>query len=219
MTDLRQLSADHARRFLVRRHLLDPPRSLPAEPASVLRVVDRIGSLQFDPLEVPGARNHDLVLHARVAGYRREWADQWLYGALGERQLVELYNKMLSIVPMAELPYYRLSWTRGAVNYDEFLTEHAGLADRIRTHIRDEGPVSTAAFRDVDHRIQWWWDNDDTTTDQGGAGRDGGTVRGRRAWDLPARRKSPLSTTSSIASSRPTSSSGMRRSPSSSATA
>lgn len=164
MTDLRQLSADHARRFLVRRQLLDPPRSLPAEPASVLRVIDRIGSLQFDPLEVPGARNHDLVLHARIDGYRREWADQLLYGPLGERRLVELYNKMLSIVPMAELPYYRMSWTRGAVNYDEFLSEHADLAQRIRTHIRDEGPVSTAAFRDVDHRIQWWWDSSGTTT-------------------------------------------------------
>jgi hypothetical protein len=164
VTEIRHLSADHARRFLVRRQLLDPPRSLPAESASVLRVIDRIGSLQFDPLEVPGARNHDLVLHARIDGYRREWADQWLYGPLGGRKLVELYNKMLSIVPMEELPYYRLSWTRGAVNYADFLAEHAGLADRIRTHIRDEGPVSTAAFRDVDHRIQWWWDNDETTS-------------------------------------------------------
>ncbi len=76
--------------------------------------MDRIGSLQFDPLEVPGARNHDLVLHARISGYRRDWADQWLYAPLGERRLVEMYNKMLSIVPMDELPYYRLQWTRGA---------------------------------------------------------------------------------------------------------
>ena len=67
------LSADHARRFLVRRHLLDPPRSLPAKPESVLRVVDRLGSLQFDPLEVPGARNHDLVLHNRSLASEREW--------------------------------------------------------------------------------------------------------------------------------------------------
>jgi len=50
-----------ARRFLVLRHLLAPPRALPAEPESVLRVVERLGFLQFDPLEVPGARNHDLV--------------------------------------------------------------------------------------------------------------------------------------------------------------
>ena len=164
MSEPRRLSADHARRFLVRRQLLDPPRSLPAEPASVLRVVERIGSLQFDPLEVPGARNHDLVLHARIDGYRRGWDDEWLYGPLGTRRLIELYNKSLNLLPMDELPYYRLAWTRGASSYTEFLAEHRDLADRIRIHIRDSGPVSTAAFRDVDHRIGWWWDSSGSTT-------------------------------------------------------
>ena len=159
--DLR-LSADHARRFLVRRQLLDPPRFLPAEPESVLRAIDRLGSLQFDPLEVPGARNHDLVLHARIAGYRRAWCDQWLYGE--DRRLIELYNKSLNILPSDELPYYRLAWTRGASSYVEFLAEHAGLAERIRSHIRDHGPVSTASFRDVQDRVQWWWNNDPWTS-------------------------------------------------------
>jgi uncharacterized protein len=163
LTDLR-LSADHARRFLVRRHLLDPPRSLPAEPESVLRVVNRLGSLQFDPLEVPGTRNHDLVLHNRVAGYRREWCDRWLYGLPAERRLIELYNKSLNMLPMEELPFYRLSWSRGASNYREFLAEHEGLANGIREHIRETGPVSTASFRDVEDRIQWWWDNSIATS-------------------------------------------------------
>lgn len=163
LPDLR-ISADHARRFLVRRHLLDPPRALPAEPESVLRVVDRLGSLQFDPLEVPGARNHDLVLHNRVAGYRRDWCDRWLYGPPGERRLIELYNKSLNMLPMEELPFYRLAWTRGAGSYSEFLSQHLGLADRIRTHIRESGPVSTASFRDVEDRIQWWWDNSTATS-------------------------------------------------------
>jgi phosphoenolpyruvate-protein phosphotransferase (PTS system enzyme I) len=67
-----RLSAEQARRFLVRRHLLAPPRSLAAEPESVLAVVERLGLLQFDPLEVPGARSHDIVLHSRINRYRRE---------------------------------------------------------------------------------------------------------------------------------------------------
>ena len=163
LPDLR-LSADHARRFLVRRHLLDPPRALPAEAESVLRVVDRLGSLQFDPLEVPGARNHDLVLHNRVAGYRREWCDQWLYGPPDERRLIELYNKSLNMLPMEELPYYRVAWTRAVGRYAKFLGEHATLASRIRDHIRESGPVSTASFRDVDDRVQWWWDNSIATS-------------------------------------------------------
>jgi hypothetical protein len=163
LPDLR-ISADHARRFVVRRQLLDPPRALPAEPESVLRVVDRLGSLQFDPLEVPGARNHDLVLHNRVAGYRRDWCDRWLYGPAGERRLIELYNKSLNLLPMEELPFYRVAWTRSAGDYRDFLAQHAGLADRIRDHIRESGPVSTASFRDVEDRVQWWWDNSVATS-------------------------------------------------------
>ena len=163
LPDLR-ISADHASRFLVRRQLLDPPRSLPAKPESVLRVVDRLGSLQFDPLEVPGARNHDLVLHNRVAGYQREWCDRWLYGPAGERRLIELYNKSLNILPRDELPYYRVAWTRAGPDYAGFLAQHRGLADRIRAHIRDSGPVSTASFRDVEDRVQWWWDNSVATS-------------------------------------------------------
>ena len=91
------ISAAVARRFLVRRHLLDAPRGLAATPESVLAVVERLGSLQFDPLETPGARNHDLVLHARIAGYQRPWCDTFLYGASGERRLFEGYNKSLNM--------------------------------------------------------------------------------------------------------------------------
>src|SRR5262245_47162542 len=93
-----RISREVARRFLVHHHLLAPPRSLPPEPASVMRVMDRLGSLQFDPIDVAG-RNHDLVLLSRIAGYRREWTDALLYS---QRSLFEVFNKMLSIVPTAE---------------------------------------------------------------------------------------------------------------------
>src|SRR5438132_2276822 len=102
----RVISAAVARRYLVLRHLLAPPRSLGAEPASVMHVFDRLGSVQFDPIDVAG-RNHDLTLAARIAGYRREWTDDLLYR---ERRLYETYNKGLSLVPTAELPWYRVTW-------------------------------------------------------------------------------------------------------------
>jgi hypothetical protein len=157
LPDLR-ISADHARRFLVRRHLLDPPRSLPAQATSVLRVVDRLGFLQFDPLEVPGARSHDLVLHARIAGYRREWCDRWLYGEPEERRLIELYNKSLNILPMRELPHYRITWTRLESEYgDGILREQAPVAEAILERIEADGPLSTAAFREHSHAVDWWW--------------------------------------------------------------
>ena len=125
------IAPEVARRFLAIRHFLAPPRSLPAEPASVMTVVDRIGSLQFDPLEVAG-RNHDVVLLARIAGYRREWTDALLYQ---ERALFEAYNKGLSLVPTAELPWYRVAWDRSRLRHegDAFVT-HAELVDDV-THI------------------------------------------------------------------------------------
>jgi hypothetical protein len=151
-----RISADHARRFLVMRHGLAPPRDLPAEPASVLRVVKRLGSVQFDPLEVPGARNHDLVLHARIADYERTWLDKWLYGA--DRRLIEVYNKSLNILPVTELPHYRLAWERADDWYrDRILREQSEIADAILEQIRRDGPLSTASFRHHNEAIDWWW--------------------------------------------------------------
>jgi uncharacterized protein len=151
-----EIWGDHARRFLVTRHLLAPPRSLPAEPDSVLDVVERLGLLQFDPLEVPGARNHDLVLHARVKGYRREWCEQWLYGP--DRRLIEIYNKSLNLVPMHELPHYRITWQRTTATYDSgILAEQADVAKAILRRLKTDAPLSTAAFSEHGHAIDWWW--------------------------------------------------------------
>ena len=142
-----------ARRFLVLRHLLAPPRSLPPEPESVMRVVDRIGSIQFDPLEIAG-RNHDLVLLARVAGYERWWTDRLLYE---ERVLFEAYNKGLSILPTAELPWYRLTWDRARASHEGgAFDEHAPLVEELLGLIRERGSLSST---DVEPRaaIEWYW--------------------------------------------------------------
>lgn len=153
------LSRDHARRFLVRRHLLDPARSLRPEPASVLAVVERLGSLQFDPIEVPGARNHDLVLHARIDGYARALCDELLYAPPGDRRLFEAYNKSLNILPLHEMPYYRLAWERAAARYDEkILRDRAAAKDAILARIRRQGPLSTAEVsREMGEAVDWHW--------------------------------------------------------------
>ena len=153
MSEIRHVSAAAARRFLVIRHLLAPPRALPADPESVLRVIDRLGSLQFDPLEVAG-RNHDLVLLARVAGYRREWTDRWLYE---DRRLYETYNKSLNIVPVAELPLYRWIWDRSGRHHGErAFDEHAPLVEELLERIREQGSLLP---RDIGPRaaIDWYW--------------------------------------------------------------
>ncbi|HSW43351.1 MAG TPA: crosslink repair DNA glycosylase YcaQ family protein [Patescibacteria group bacterium] len=147
------LSAAVARRFLVIRHLLAPARSLPPTEESALAVVDSLGSLQFDPLEVAG-RNHDLVLHARVAGYRRAWTDRLLYE---RRLLFEAYNKGLSILPTRELPWHRLTWDRARRAHEgEIFTAHGDHVAELLDRIRRGGPIS-AADLDRSEAIAWYW--------------------------------------------------------------
>ncbi|HET9850888.1 MAG TPA: crosslink repair DNA glycosylase YcaQ family protein [Candidatus Limnocylindrales bacterium] len=153
MSEIRPVSPEAARRFLVLRHLLAPPRSLSPDPGSVLAVVERLGSLQFDPLEVAG-RNHDLVLLARIRGYQRDWTDHWLYE---DRRLYETYNKSLNIVPVAELPLYRYIWDRARLRHEAgAFDEHAPLVEELLTRIRENGSLLP---RDVGPRqaIDWYW--------------------------------------------------------------
>ncbi len=119
-----------------------------------MAVFDRLGSVQFDPLDICG-RNHDLVLLARVAGYRRSWTDELLYGE--GRRLFEAYNKGLSLLPVAELPWYRQTWDRERVVHEGgAFDEHAPLVEELLDRIRTNGPLSTA---DVEPRaaIEWYW--------------------------------------------------------------
>jgi len=142
-----------ARRFFATRHLLAPPRSLPGNGASVMTVVDRLGSLQFDPLEVAG-RNHDVILLARIDGYRRELTDALLYE---HRLLYETYNKGLSLVPTAELPWFRVTWDSNLAEHQESaFRDHAPLVEELLDRIRRDGPLSST---DVEPRaaIDWYW--------------------------------------------------------------
>jgi uncharacterized protein len=148
-----EVSADTARRFLVARHLLAPARSVGGGPEAVLEVFRRLGSVQFDPLSVAG-RNHDLVLHARVADYDPAWCEELLYG---RRELFEAYNKGLSLLPTSELPWYRVSWRLNAPRFEAgILSENADVAVRILARIRDEGPLSTLDF-ERGPAVDWFW--------------------------------------------------------------
>ncbi|HVY48642.1 MAG TPA: crosslink repair DNA glycosylase YcaQ family protein, partial [Minicystis sp.] len=152
----RTVSRVAARRFLVARHLLAPPRALPARPEEVLAVVRRFGSLQFDPLEAPGAKNHELVLHARIRGYEKGWCERFLYGP--DRRLFEAYNKSLNILPIEELPFHRAAWVRGAERWGAMLDAHAREVDDVLATIATEGPLPTTYFsKRIAHVLAGGW--------------------------------------------------------------
>ena len=133
-----KVTAEDARRFLVARHFLAPARSLEGGPDAVLEVFHKLGSIQFDPLAVAG-RTHDLVLHARVAGYDPGWCDL-LYE---RRKIFEAYNKGLSLVPVSEFAWFRGNLSR---NSPRVLAENAEVAGLVLERIRADGPLSAFDF-------------------------------------------------------------------------
>ena len=104
----------------------------------MLEVFRRLGSIQFDPLAVAG-RSHDLVLHARVAGYDPAWCDL-LYE---RREIFEAYNKGLSFVPTSDFPWFRGTWSRQG---RRVLAENAQVAERVLERIQVDGPLSALDF-------------------------------------------------------------------------
>ena len=147
------VSAEAARRFLVARHFLAPARSLPGGPDAVLEVLRRLGSIQFDPIAVAG-RNHDLMLHARVAGYEPAWCDE-LYE---RRAIFEATNKALSFVLTSEYPWFRHAYGRKGVRFHHAaLVENEAVAERVLERIRAEGPLSSADFERKSGATKDWF--------------------------------------------------------------
>jgi uncharacterized protein YcaQ len=142
------VTAEAARRFVVAHHLLAPARALEGGPDAVLEVFRRFGSIQFDPLAVAG-RNHDLVLHARVADYDPAWCDL-LYE---RREVFEAFNKGLALVPTEEFPWFRASPSESA---PRILTEHAEAAEQVLERIRADGPLSVIDFERPSGDVQVW---------------------------------------------------------------
>jgi uncharacterized protein len=133
-----KLSREDARRFLVARQLLAPARSLEGGPDAVRAVFGRLGSLQLDHVAVAGL-SHDLVLHARVAGYEPGWCQE-LYE---RREIIEAYNKGLSLVPASEFAWYRV---RESDRARAVLADNPDVAERVLERIRAEGPLASPDF-------------------------------------------------------------------------
>jgi uncharacterized protein YcaQ len=143
------LTNREARRFLLAKHGLWPPRALSGKDG-VMAVFDRLACVQFDPLDVVG-RNPDLVLQSRVADYRPEVLYDLIYV---ERQLYDYWDKMMSIVPMRDWPNQVLRRRNWREYHAERRAELAGQVETILAVIREHGPVSSLDFQGQ-HGVAW----------------------------------------------------------------
>lgn len=136
------LSNRDARELLIRYHNLDGGETFKGLDGA-RAVMDRIGTIQFDPLNVVG-RNADLVLRARVRGYRPEHLQDLLYD---RHHLVDGYDKEMCIYTARDFaafaPQRKLMsrdvrrWLEGRGQGEAF-----EMLDEVLAIIAEKGPCS-----------------------------------------------------------------------------
>ena len=156
MSDLVGFSKPEARRFLLGYQGLYPARNL-SMPDGIRDALGKLGSVQIDPLNICG-RNHDLVLFARVAGYRLDDWQEVVHSGL-PRQFLEFYDKALCIIPSEDFPVHYQGLILSSSRRERrlrFLRENQEAVDRILSEITERGPLSSKDIEGTE-RISWWW--------------------------------------------------------------
>lgn len=130
------LSLEEARRFLATYHFT--PTDLPG-------VFARLGTVQYDPLN-PVGRNPDLVLQARVPGYR---VDDWQQAAYTNRLIYDAWDKQACLVSTSDWPRFALTRELYRAYHDRevLATEPKAVASILRA-MDEQGPIATLEFDD-----------------------------------------------------------------------
>ena len=126
------LTSEQARRFILLKQGLIGDRRFFGK-FGALDFICSAGCLQFDPIDVCG-RNAEIVLHARVEGFKKSMLNELLYT---DRLLFDFPDKNLAILPMELWPYFerfRHAGSENIKNYPEIIDKTVALRDYIKKH-------------------------------------------------------------------------------------
>jgi uncharacterized protein YcaQ len=127
--------------YLVRYHSLDCFDNLIGEPG-ISTLFQRIGSIQYDPLNVVG-RNPHLVLQSRIKGFTEEILDKLLYK---DRDLIDAWDKEMSIYRTGDWPCFtrirkRMEESRKQTLVRRGQEEVLSYTGRILEELKNRGPL------------------------------------------------------------------------------
>jgi len=146
------VSKEQARRFLIAKQDYRSYGSPFSGKDGVGKAINHLGAVQIDPINV-FSRNHDHVLYSRVADYSPTMLDTLLYQ---EKTLFEYYCNALSILPMAEYPYFAHQM-RGVQEAYQSSPEITEASHRIMARLHNGGAVMAKEIQSG-HRAAAWWD-------------------------------------------------------------
>ncbi|HEX4844658.1 MAG TPA: crosslink repair DNA glycosylase YcaQ family protein [Geothrix sp.] len=154
------IPASAARRLLLgAQGLLDDPARR-ATPASLQALVERLGFVQVDTINVV-ARAHDLTLSSRLDGYRPEQLRRLLED---KRSLFEGFTHDASAIPTAFFPQWKPRFERDRARIHAHAwwqhhfrgTDGARVVRDVKARIEHEGPLKSSDFEHPEKRGPWW---------------------------------------------------------------
>jgi uncharacterized protein len=156
---MRKLTIDQARRYaLGAQGFADPPPTGRVDVRHFRRVVDRIGLVQLDSVNV-FSRTHYMPFFSRLGVYDRAALDAWLWGS-GE--MFEYWGHEASLIPVRDhkLWGWRMNGTFNWARLETMRREHPEYLDQVLEQVRDRGPLKTADLHDPGQRdgtSMWGW--------------------------------------------------------------
>ena len=161
---MRRISLAQARRTAIAAQGFADPRPEPwrATTRHVQRVVDRVGVVQIDSVNVV-ARSHYLPFLARLGPYDTALLDRATSQA--PRRLVESWGHMASLVPPTTWPLLDFRMRRASDDawggFQRVEQEHPGLVDAVLDEVEARGPMTSreverALAHDQPRRTDHW---------------------------------------------------------------
>ncbi len=139
-----KLSKADARHVMIRHHF--------ASCAGQAEAFNRLRSVQFDPIAPVGC-NHDLVLQARVPGYK---VGDWQKTAYDDRLIYDGWDKMASLVPFEGWPLRRHIYDVHRRWFEEkIFVDHKESVDVILKEITERGPLMPKECEFQQRKEEW----------------------------------------------------------------
>lgn len=135
------ITKEQLRSFLIRYQGLSFPNEFEGK-EGIIKLFNRIGSIQYDPLNVIG-KNADLVLRSRILNYKEDVLTQMLYN---DRTLIDGWDKMMSIYLTKEYPYFHHIRKQKNEEHHHMLERRNQLdalkyIEHVISYIKENGPT------------------------------------------------------------------------------
>ena len=145
-----QITKEQAKKFLLAHHSISPSYKLRGK-EGILKYIDRVGCIQFDPLDKVGY-NPYLVLQSRIEDFKPEYLAELLYS---DRMLLDGWDKNMAIYSASDWPYFKRYREDEYRRYGD-KSDINKILPVVRQTISEKGPLSSIDL-EFDTLVDWAW--------------------------------------------------------------